>query len=52
MNAKRLLCIILAALASACAGTPTWDTSVFPEQVSYGGRGTQVPASVATAPAK
>lgn len=36
---KTRLALSFAALAvvSGCAGTPTWDTSVFPEQVVYGG---------------
>lgn len=36
MKAKLALSVIVAALASACAETPTWDTSVFPEQMVYG----------------
>jgi hypothetical protein len=53
MNAKLALCFIVAALASGCTGTPTWDTSVFPNQVVYGGPGSNAPAPVAAAiPAK
>ena len=33
----RLAAIALALALGGCAGTPTWDTSVFPEQVVYGG---------------
>ena len=42
MNAKLALCILPAALVTACAGAPSWDTSVFPYQMSYGDS-TQVP---------
>jgi len=52
MNTKLALCVAAAALASACTSTPTWDTSVFPQQVGYGGPDNQKPAEVAAAPAK
>jgi hypothetical protein len=50
MNAKRALCAILAVLASACAGVPTWDTNAFPPQAVYDAPGAQPPA-IATAAA-
>ena len=50
MNAKLALCFIVAALACGCAGTPRWDTSVFPQQPVYG---SDAPTPVAAAiPAK
>ncbi len=52
MNAKLALCFLVAALTSACAGAPTWDTSVFPQQMAYGDSSVAAPASVAAAPAK
>lgn len=51
MNAKQALCAtILAALASACAGTPTWDATVFPQQMSYGEADNHPPAALVVSP--
>lgn len=36
MNMKIASGLIAAALVAACTSTPTWDTSVFPNQVVYG----------------
>ena len=52
MNAKLALLFIVAALVSACADAPTWDTSVFPQQMSYGAPGAEAATSVAAVPAK
>ena len=38
MNTKIALGLTAAALVAACTSTPTWDTSVFPNQVVYGGK--------------
>jgi type IV pilus biogenesis protein CpaD/CtpE len=49
MNAKVALSAVAAALLAGCAGTPTWDTTVFPEQPVYNASplaGTAVDASV------
>jgi hypothetical protein len=36
MNTKIALGLTAAALVAACTSTPSWDTSVFPNQVVYG----------------
>ena len=36
MNTRIALGLTAAALVAACTSTPTWDTSVFPNQVVYG----------------
>jgi hypothetical protein len=50
MNAKLALAAVLAALLSGCADAPTWNTSVFPQEPTYGA--TSDPAPVAVAPTK
>ena len=35
MKTKIALSLIAAALIAGCTSTPTWDTSVFPYQVTY-----------------
>jgi hypothetical protein len=50
MKIQLALAALCAACACGCAGTPRWDTSVFPNQVVYDAAGTQ-PAQ-ASAPAK
>jgi hypothetical protein len=36
MKSKIALSLIVAALIAGCTSTPTWDTSVFPNEVVYG----------------
>ena len=50
MNKKLALCALLAALTSACAGTPTWDNG-FPQQMSYDSASAKEPVAQANADA-
>jgi hypothetical protein len=45
----RIAAMALALALGGCAGTPTWDESVFPNQVKYGG---QSASAVAQTPPK
>ena len=46
MKAKIALSLIATALIAGCTSTPTWDTSVFPNQVSYGATPAAEPVAV------
>lgn len=37
MRVKLTLSLLCLAFASGCAGTPQWDTSVFPHELVYDG---------------
>jgi hypothetical protein len=49
MNVKLALKLLAVALVSGCAGTPTWDTSVFPPQVVYDAPASPAPIAAAAA---
>ena len=52
MNAKLGLAAFITSLTAGCAGSPTYDTSVFPPQIVYSGQSAPAPVTAEAKAAK